>query len=396
MSGERGTARQLRAVAYKELLDAARDRRALLSALVYPLVGPVMMALMFFGIERNLAGEDTVELAVAGAANAPGMMTFLREHGVEIIAAPADPEAAIAAHEHEVVLAIEPAFSADFRAGKRARVQLYLDGSATASASIRRRISGLINAYSGRLAGLRLLARGVDPAVVQPLDVELVDLATPRRHSANLLHIVALFVILAVFVGGMQVAIDTTAGERERGSLEALLLNPVPVGTLVAGKWLVASLFGAVSALLTLLLAALVFPLIPMETIGLALHVGPVEVAAIALIIAPLAPLAAASQVLFATFARSFKEAQTYLSLLLFVPMMPGFAAQILGFGSEWWMFPIPALGQQVLIGDLLRGDAVSWAGWAASVVSCGLLTWACIAATSRLFRREGIIFAGQ
>jgi sodium transport system permease protein len=246
------------------------------------------------------------------------------------------------------------------------------------------------------LAGFRLLARGISPDVVQPIRIDRIDLATPRRHSANLLHVVALFVILAVFIGGMQVAIDTTAGERERGSLEALLLNPVPPSRLIAGKWLVSVLFGAVSAIVTLLLSAIILPQIPLENVGLVLHLGWREILLMLAIVLPLAPLAAAAQLLVASFARSFKEAQTYLSLLLFVPMIPGFAAQILGYTTAWWMLPIPALAQQVLIGDLLRGEPLAASSMLLAAASCFALAMLALRLTGRLYARERIIFAGQ
>ena len=166
--------------------------------------------------------------------------------------------------------------------------------------------------------------------------------------------------------------------------------------TLVVGKWLVALIFGAASALLTLVLTGLILPAVPLETIGLSLQLGAVEGALIALLVLPLAPLAAAAQLLVSAFARSFKEAQTYLSLLLFVPMVPGLIAQVLGLRTAMWMLPIPALSQQTLIGDLLRGDPVTPLAIIVSAASSLLLSWLCLRITARLLTREGIIFAGQ
>ncbi len=387
---------QLRAVVNKELIDAFRDRRALLSALLFPLLGPVLLAGMFAGIEHSIGGEDRVSLPTSGAANAPGLVRFLDEHGVDVTAAPADSVAAVKSRESAVVMHVPANFARDFEAGRPAHVTLVLDRSRTSSSSKRRRVRRLINAYGARIASFRLMARGVSPDVVTPIAVETVDLATPKGHSANLLHVVSLFVILAVFIGSMQVAIDTTAGERERGSLEALLLNPVSRFTLVVGKWLVALIFGSASAAITLTLTAFVLPQVPLENIGIAFRIGWFEVGIMFIIVLPLAPFAASLQLVGATFARSFKEAQTYLSLLLFVPMLPGFAAQVLGFSTKWWMIPIPALGQQALMGDLLRGDDVPFGLLLLAAASSVLLALLLLRLCARLFEREGIIFAGQ
>jgi len=387
----------LRAVFDNELRDAVRDRRALVSALLFPLFGPVMLGLMFTGVQQNFGGDDDVlKLPVAGAEHAPGLVAFLRENGVDVVDAPADPEKSVRSGDHDVILVIDKGYAKDFARGVGADVKLYLDRSRTTAAGRTRKVRGLISAHGSRIASFRLLARGVAPGIMQPIAVAEVDLATPRSHSANLLHVVGLFVILAVFVGSMQVAIDAMAGERERGSLEALLLNPVAPMTLVVGKWLVALIFGAASALLTLVLTGLILPAVPLETIGLSLQLGAVEGALIALLVLPLAPLAAAAQLLVSAFARSFKEAQTYLSLLLFVPMVPGLIAQVLGLRTAMWMLPIPALSQQTLIGDLLRGDPVTPLAIIVSAASSLLLSWLCLRITARLLTREGIIFAGQ
>lgn len=389
---------QLRAVFDKELTDALRDRRALLSALAFPLLGPLLLGGMFTGMQHTLSsdGDDDLRLPVAGQAHAPGLLAYLRENGVVIIDAPDDPEQSVRRGDHDVILAIDAQYSDDFSTASGASVNLFVDRSRTTAAGVTRRVRRLVDTFGGRIGSFRLLARGISPQVLAPISVHEVDLATPRKHSANLLHMLGLFVILSMFVGGMQVAIDATAGERERGSLEALLLNPVPPLTLVVGKWLVALTFAVTSGALTLTLTAIIMPLVPIESLGLSFQIGFGDALAIAAVMLPFAPLAAASQVLVATFARSFKEAQTYLSLLLFVPMAPGLAAQVMGIRSAWWMMPVPALGQQVLIGDLLRGDTVSVTQVVVAGVSCGILAWVCLRATARLFAREGIIFAGQ
>ena len=137
-------------------------------------------------------------------------------------------------------------------------------------------------------------------------------------------------------------AIDTTAGERERRSLEPLLVNPVSRSALTVGKWLATCVFGLVAALLTLALSLLMMRFVPLEQLGMQLSLGGRQVVLMALAVAPMALLASALQMFVATFARSFKEAQTYVSLLLIVPMLPGLVTAVYPLQTAAWMTPGP------------------------------------------------------
>ncbi len=386
----------LRAVVAKEMVDALRDRRSLMSALIFPLVGPILVGVMLTTVSKTFAADEDEELPVAGAQHAPELVAFLRNAGLAIVDPPDDPDTAVRDGDVDAVLIIDADYGEAFIAGRPAPVRLVVDRSRTSASALRRRVTGTLGAYGSKLASLRLLARGVLPEVVQPIDVEVRDLATAEKKSANILLVVPIFVILATFIGGMHVAIDSTAGERERGSIEPLLLNPMSTFDLVMGKWLVTVAFSALSAVLTLLFCGLVLMLVPLEDLGIGLRAGAFEALAILLIVLPLAPLASGLQLLVSTFARSFKEAQTYLSLLLFLPMIPGFIGSILPLRTAAWMYPVPALSQQVLITEVLRAEPTSWAG----LVIAGVCTVAfgviCVWITARVFRRERIIFSGQ
>ena len=386
----------VRAVVTVEWRSAVRDRRALLSALIFPMVGPILVGFMFTGIARTIGADDTPSLTIQGAQHAPGLMSWLRVHGLTLHAAGEDAAAQVQAGALDVLVVIEPGFDANFAAGKPATVQVIADYARPASAAHVRRAQQLLQTYGATIASFRLLARGVHPGILQPLKVEEVDLATPEKHSAKLLTVVPLFVILACFIGGMQVAIDATAGERERGSLEALLLNPVPRSHLALGKWLVTTAFSATSAVLTLLLSVISLSLAPLEEIGMRGGLGLTQITLIAALVLPLAPLASAAQLFVATFARSFKEAQTWLSLLLFIPMIPGFIASVVPIRPEVWMYAMPPLAQQLLITDALSGVVPAW--WAVALAASASLLFAGVAVwgTGRMLDREHIIFAGQ
>ena len=387
--------RTIVAVATMEWRSAVRDRRALLSALIYPLVGPILVGLMFTGMARTLGADSVPSLTIEGAEHAPGLMAWLRDKGLTLHAAPQDARTRVQRGDLDVLVVIPPGFREHFSQGKAADVQLIADFARPSAMADVRRAQALFQGYGASIASFRLLARGVHPGIMHPLKVEEVDLATPQKHSAKLLTVVPIFVIMACFVGGMQVAIDTTAGERERGSLEALLLNPVSRAHLALGKWLITTTFSLMSALLTLGLSVVSLTLAPLEEIGLRSGLSVTQVLLVAALVLPLAPLASAAQLFVATFARSFKEAQTWLSLLLFMPMIPGVVASVMPIQPTTWMYAIPSLGQQLLITDALGGQPIS--AWSICLAATVSLTCADAAvwATGRMLDRENIIFAG-
>jgi sodium transport system permease protein len=393
--GERGAQdmRELKAVIRKELRDALRDRRSLLSALLFPLLGPLLIVVMFSYIADTQSQERPLKLAVIGQDNAPTLIRYLEGQGVEIEDPPADPLAAVRDGELDVVLEIPAQFGEEFRAARPAKVRLILDDSSNASKTSIKRTRRLLLGYGQQVGGMRLHARGVDPSLANAIAIDDVDLATPKKEAANLLGMLPMFVLLAGFIGGMYVATDVTAGERERGSLEPLLCIPVSRRALVVGKWLAATAFAAVSIVLTLALTLIAMTFVDLDELGIVLDLGPVEIAGVLAATIPIALLAAAAQLLLATFARTFKEAQTYLSLMMLIPMIPGVVMSIKPIHSALWMMPIPLLGQQVLLMDVLRGEPTSVLDFTLAGLSAVALAVVCLLINARLFEREKIIF---
>lgn len=378
----------------KEIVDGIRDRRSIFSALLYPLVGPLLIGLMFGVIADQQREADDLELPVEGAQHAAPLVDHLRAQGIEVVAAPAEPELAVAEGEVAMVLIIPPDFAEHFERLEPAPVQLVVDRSRNDTRADARRVQGHVRRWAGEIGGLRLVARGVSPEVASPVALEEVDVATPEEFSANVLNFIPMFIVLAAFIGGMQVAIDTTAGERERKSLEPLLTTPVPRLAAVLGKWLAACLFGAVGVLLTVACCMMVVSRLPLEELGLALGVGAREGLGLAAAALPVVPFAVGLQMLLGTFARSYKEAQTYMSLLVLLPMIPGMLLSLYPVDGVAWMKLVPSFGQQLVMIDVLGRDTTGlWGWWAAGsliTVGAGL---AFVAVTARLFAREKIVF---
>lgn len=377
----------------KELIDGLRDRRSVLSALMFPLMFPLLFTFMFNKIAERDREADDIVIPVVGAARAPDMIDWFVRRGYEVAEGPEDAQAAVRDEVHDFVLVIPDDFAERFSEGRTADVELVYDGARKEASQGVSRVRSLVREYGRMVGNLRLIARGISPQLGNPVAINDVDTASARQRSASWFSFIPMIIIMATFIGGMNVAIDATAGERERSSLEPLLVNPVPRRALVVGKWLAASVFSGASV--GLALVALLFALsrIPLQQLGVDLHIGAYEAIGLLLATLPLALFASGLQVALATFARSYKEAQTYLSMLMLLPMIPHFIASMSSLGDAWWMLLIPALGQQLLLTDVLGGEPLEVSRVLAVVLSSPLLGLLCVELTARLFERERIVF---
>lgn len=381
----------------KELSDNFRDRRTLANTLLSALLGPLMLFLIFSVIGRTAGerAERPLELPVAGAAAAPGLMAYLEQRNVIVLPAPDDPEAAVRAGDADVVLVVGEGYAERLAEGLPAPLSLVGDSSRQAASADVERARRLVEAYGGQLGALRLQARGVSPSVVVPLAVEDVDVATPESRAAQLLNVLPYFLVFAVFVGGMSLIVDMTAGERERGSLEPLLINPLTSGELVLGKLLASLVPTAASVALALAGFAAVVNLNPIgDQIGVRLSLGLPTLVGIFLITVPMMVLAAALQMIIATASRTVKEAQSYLAFLPLIPALPGLFLAFVPLRPELWMMLVPIFGQQLLINQLMRGEAADPLFVAASSLVTLAVGAALNLAAVRLFGREGVLFA--
>ena len=242
----------------KEIIDNLRDRRTLASALIMgPIFGPALFAFAInLSIEQSIENsERAMELPVVGAQYAPNLMRYLQSENIDVVDAPGDKAQAIEAvttGSSDVILVIPEDFGEQLASTTPARVELLSDQANTDAEREARRLRGALSSYSQQLATLRLLVRGVNPAVLRPINIDEIDVSTPSGRSALLLGMMSYFFIFACLMGGMYLAIDTTAGERERGSLEPLLSLPVTRDQLIFGKIAATCLFMALSLMLSL------------------------------------------------------------------------------------------------------------------------------------------------
>jgi sodium transport system permease protein len=386
------------AVFRKEFTENLRDRRTVMTALLFgPLFGPLFFSAMLqFSLDRSRVGADqTVEIAVLHPERAPNLVAFLEARRVAAQTIEGDEAAAreaVATHRARVVLEIPEKFGEQLESGRPAVLRIYADSSRTGDERYAGRVSALLSLYSQQIAAQRLTLRGVDPRVISPLAVQDIDVATPAARAQLLLGMLSFFMILSLLTGGMYLAIDTTVGERERGTLEPLLAAPVARESLLLGKLLATSAYMLLSLSITTSALCAALGRIDIEQFGMSADLGPRTALSLIAITAPLVPLMAAGMTLIAAWTRSAREAQAWLGFLQLIPTLPLVFASLLNLGASLPLMMVPSLSQHLLITRLLRGEALP-SIWILVSVGVSLALGALLVLiAARLYTRERLL----
>ncbi|WP_296246669.1 ABC transporter permease [uncultured Stenotrophomonas sp.] len=378
-----GYFRAIFTVMRKELRDFARDRRTFLLTL---LTAPLLYPLLFLGMNKltNLRAETQLEkdlsIPVVGIARAPNLVAFLASRGINATEAPADYEALIRSQREDLALVIDENFAADWQAGKPAKVEIVADTTRRTGDVQIARVRNVLTAYGQSVGALRLLARGVNPMVAAPVNVGTRDLATAEAKRGIFLSVVLpLVLMLFAFIGGSHLAMDTTAGERERQSLEPLLATPAARGALVSGKMLAAVLLGLASMLLILVSFKI------SASIGggaaRSLDVSFAAMGKLLVILLPLVLIGTALLTCLSASSKSMKEAQSHMVWLMLLPMLPGYALMAYPLkDTQLWQYAVPFLSQNQMLVKVTRGEmpsATQWAVYLGASVLLAVLLWA-------------------
>jgi sodium transport system permease protein len=392
--------RTITAVWRKEVLDTSRDRRALMGTLLFgPLFGPILFAVLInFSVNQQLESvEEDIEIAIVGAEHASNLVAFLGSRGVTEIEdhGLGDFDAAAAAvrsGEQDVVLLIESSFADELREEEGAHVGLIFDRSNNTASSKVTRTRNTLQAWSNRIGSLRLLARGVPTNVMTPIVVDNFDVSTASGRSALLLGISTYFLLMAPLMGGLYLAIDSTAGERERKSLEPLLTTPATRGGLLIGKLSATVTYMLISLALTLVSFTIAISFLPLERLGMSSAFSPATAAMAFVVLVPFVPLGAALMTMVASFSKTHKEAQSYLSFLILIPTLPLIFASIMNVRPSLPLMLVPSLSQHLLVSNLIRGEVIDTVqlivsfGW--TLLLGAIVTFVAIKA----FKREGFL----
>ena len=377
----------------KELLDALRDRRTLFMVLLSSVaIGPlVMIALsaLVAGIEKR-AEERTV--VVSGMAYAPTLRNYLERQTYRIDTAPADYETRLKDQSlGEPVLLVGKDFEAELARGEPPLLEVVSSsGNQRAGTSVNR-LMRLLRGFSSEQATLRLALRGVAPATLEVLEVNERDLANPQSRAAQLTGMLPFFVLMAVLYGALNAALDTTAGERERGSLEPLLMNPASRLSLVIGKWGAVAAVGMLIALLSCFSFLPAQSLLRSETLAAMFQFGAREALLFLALLAPLAAALAAAMMAIAIRCKTFKEAQANNTVVVLgvslLPLVTVFNQS----GEAPWHLAVPALGQVALMNRVLKGEAVGALDMALPLAVCAVIAAICVAFVARQLRTAAL-----
>jgi sodium transport system permease protein len=379
----------------KEMVDSLRDYRSWTTVLFWALFGPLLMGglLIMIGSSVKEDVEKPLHLPVQHQEYAPNLMRFLEQHDVVVEDAPEDPEAAVRDGDVNVVLVIPEDYADNFSSGESATVQLVMDSTRQPAAIDVNRIENLLEGYNTYLGTLRLIVRGVSPQVIEVVTVEDVDVASPQGRATSLIAFLPYFIIFAMFNGAAPIVTDATAGERERQSLEPLLINPVPRRNFVLGKMLAAFPFSLASLGITLVGFGIVFNILPIdEYLGIRIVLNVFTLFLIFLICLPVSLLASAIQMVVASFTNTTKEAGTYLPFIALIPSLPGMALAFFPVKPALWTMLIPTFGQQILINQLMRMEAVDIMNVIISTGMTLVLTVGLTFIAIKLYERERII----
>ena len=383
----------------KEVVDNLRDRRTLTTMGVSIIVGPLLMFGFLWFVEKtvqqetNLATSKAIELPVIGSAQAPNLMNFLRQNNVAVLEVEdsVDADSAVRAGEHLMMLIVTEDYAESFSAGKTAPLRLVHDSSISGVKKIGfSSVRSTLSKYSGKVGQMRLSMRGISPEILQAVRVNVSDVAPVEARNAELLTMMPYLIVIFIMVGGMYLAIDTTAGERENGSLEPLLTQPVQRSDIMLAKLGATVIFSALTFLLVLIGLALSFKYVPIES--LTLSVNAAQVAYIFLSCLPFVFVGCALMVLIASFTKSYKEAQSYLGMVMLIPSLPLIMLGLLSpepSVSNMW---VPSLSQGLIIIETMKGEAISSPlvalSMASSLLAAALLSYIAI----KLYQRERIL----
>ena len=378
----------------KELRDHLRDRRTAMMIFVSSIaVGPLVLIGMSYFISSIEEKAEKKEVFVQNVMYSPPLANFFARQDFTIKEPKPDFRALIGQGKHDAVLVIPKDFAEKFVTG-RAEVELvYDDTRQDASGQSIGILRRLITAFNREVSTQRLIARGVSPNLLRAVEVQDTNMGTPAQRAAMLLFIIPWLTLIVGITGCMAVAIDMTAGERERGSLEPLLMNPIPRSGLIIGKWLAVACYGMGIVLLLLAGFAATLTFYPLPKIASVVSLSAAQYLGFAVMLLPFTPAIGSLQMLIATFGRSFKEAQTYVSYLYtavsFVPIIAMFAQ----LKDATWQLFVPMLGQMMVLTRILRGEHLEAIHFLIPLGVCAMITIFSIVMLSRLMGQEKIFF---
>ena len=377
----------------KEVLDALRDRRTMLVVLLSAvLMGPLVLVALSALIAGYEARAENREVLIDGLAHAPTLVNFLQRQTYTVRPAPADYARALRDSTlFDAVLRIDVDFEMTLRNGELSRIEVISDSANRRASASQSQLMRLLSAFNQERANLTLAQRGVAPDLQRVIRIEERDLAGAQTRALQITGMLPFFVIMAVLYGALNAALDTTAGERERGSLEPLLMNPAPRMAIVIGKW------GAVASVASLIACLSCLSFLPAqwllrsESLQALFQYGPREALLFVVVLLPFAAALSAVLMAVAIRCRSFKEAQANSSLVMLAVSLLPLVAVFNPDGDSRWQSWVPALAQHSLMTRVLKGEGLGIEQWLIPLAVELLLTVGGLWLVGRMLRHAAV-----
>ncbi|MFZ6725313.1 ABC transporter permease [Undibacterium sp. MH2W] len=378
------------AIVRKELKDALRDRRTLMTALFSSLLGAPLILLVFSTVLSQVESQEDKRIVLAvGMQHSPQLENFILRQGYQIKPAPIDYEAKSRSKEiDQPVLIIPDDFEEKITHGDKVSLEVAYDTSNRNAEFGVRPLRRLLDAYVQETMVMNLTMRGISTELLQLVDIKERYLQKAEERKTSVTEMLPMMVLMAIVVGGMYAAIDTTAGERERGSLEPLMMNPVNGWQLAVGKW---SAVALVSMGVVVLTIGSFFPsqwLIKNDTLRAEFQFGFKDAIWFLIVLLPLAASVAAMQIAVALDCKSYKEAQVRNQIVsMFIPFVSLIPIMFPGREPSWFQW-IPVLAQNQMMNQVLKGETLNTVAVAIALVVCVVMTGGSLAYIAQKMRK--------
>ena len=367
----------------KEVMDASRDKRSIMAGLYYAIGAPIGMCLLMSVLLQQLASPEALKINIENSERAPGLIAHLNSH---------DIFASTDVNERKAItLSISEDYQQKMSEGRPATVTLIADKSDDKLRKHINQVEKTIALYSSEIASLRLVSRGVDPNLMHAIAIEVHDQATPDSKGGMILGVVVLTLILALFYAAMNLAIDTSAGERERNSLSLLLSHPLHSLHIVLAKVGAITSFSMLGLIVILVVSKFAYAMVPWEQMGFSITITPAFMLFSIAICLPIALMSASLQVFVSFMAKSFKEAQSYVTMVLFIPMALSMVTtyDIATDKVQW----LPIAAQQFALMEFIKGNPIPVPQLLLSTVITLVLCAAFSFLSARMLKSEKVVF---
>jgi sodium transport system permease protein len=390
----------------KELVDSLRDRRTLISMTAVPLL---LMPLLTIGLgvvmvrQVGQAREEIPKVMILGGEDSPNLRAELAKlEGVQIVPQARDYAEEISSKQIRAAVEIPAGFDAKLAAGEPMSVKIYMYEGELRSGFGADRMQKFFRDLRERAIRERLEARQLPESLIRPFDIMQQNVAPPEKVGGAILGgLVPYFVILLCLTGAMYPAMDLTAGEKERGTIETILCSPVSRTHLVLGKFLMvltASVATAVLSIISMTVSFVVGKKL-LQGVGsgaagqiLQITMTGKAILSVFVMVLPLAVLFSAALLAISLFAKSFKEAQSYISPLMIVVVLPAVAAVLPGVELNTTLALLPVLNTSLVSKEIMTGT-YHWKYIALIFTSSCIYAAAAIAIAVKLFQREDVLF---